>query len=193
MLYRLSQSVHADKFVLKGAMLFFTWECGTYRPTRDLDLLARGDRSPSHVEEVFKALCAVGVEDDGLEFDARSVRAEDIREAQEYGGVRVQLAVGLAQARLDLQVDVGFGDALVPKPRKVEFSSLLDFPPATIYAYRCETVISEKFQAMVALGIANSRMKDFYDLWVLARDFEFRGELLCRALKATFRRRKTTI
>lgn len=193
LLYRLSRSVHADKFVLKGAMLFFTWGGSAYRPTRDLDLLGRSGSSPSHLEDVFKGVCAVQVEDDGLEFDATSVRAGDIRETQEYGGVRVQLNVRLAQARLDLQVDVGFGDALVPQPRKVEFSSLLGFPRARIYAYRRETVVAEKYQAMVALGIVNSRMKDFYDLWVLANDFEFEGELLCRSLKATFKRRTTAI
>lgn len=173
--------------------MFFLWEGDTYRPTRDLDLLGRGDTSPSQMVEVFKAICATKVEDDGLEFAPSSVRAREIREEQEYGGVRVEMTVRLGKARLELQVDVGFGDALVPRPRKVDFPSLLGFPQARVRAYRRETVVAEKFQAMVDLGIANSRMKDFYDLWAFAKDFEFDGKLLCRALKATFTRRRTAL
>jgi predicted nucleotidyltransferase component of viral defense system len=193
LLYRLSQSEHADRFILKGATLFLLWGGGTYRPTRDLDLLGRGDSSPSHMVEVFKAVCATKVEDDGLEFDPSTVQAREIREGQEYGGVRVEMTVRLGKARLELQVDVGFGDALVPRPRKVDFPSLLGFPQARVSAYRRETVVAEKFQAMVALGIANSRMKDFYDLWTFAKGFEFGGKLLCQALKATFNRRRTPL
>jgi nucleotidyltransferase AbiEii toxin of type IV toxin-antitoxin system len=138
--------------------------------------MARASRSctrSSPSVEVFKAVCATKVEDDGLEFAPSTVRAREIREEQEYGGVRVEMTVRLGQARLELQVDVGFGDALVPRPRKVDFPSLLGFPQARMLAYRRETVVAEKFQAMVDLGIANSRMKDFYDLWMFAKDFEF--------------------
>lgn len=193
LLYRLSRSEHADRFILKGATLFLLWEGDTYRPTRDLDLLGQGDCSPSHMEDVFKAVCATEVEDDGLQFDASTVQARDIREDQEYGGVRVTMTVRLGQARIDLQVDVGVGDALVPRPRKVDFPSLLGLPQARLRAYRVETVVAEKFQAMVALGIANSRMKDFYDVWTLANDFEFDGKLLSQAIKATFDRRRTAL
>ena len=193
LLYRLSRSEFSGQFVLKGAMLFSAWGRDLFRPTRDLDLLGRGDSSPSRMEQVFKTICATEVEDDGLAFDAGTVRAREIREAQEYGGVRVEFVVRLGRAKLDLQVDIGFGDALVPRPRTVDFPALLDFPQARIAAYRPETVIAEKFQAMVALGIANSRMKDFYDLWTFASEFEFGGMPLCRALKATFARRETRL
>ena len=193
LLYRLSRSEYAGRFILKGAMLFFAWNRDAYRPTRDLDLLGRGDSSPSHMARVFRAVCVTEVEDDGLVFDPDTVRAGEIREEQEYGGVRVELVVRLGQARLELLVDIGFGDALVPRPRNVDFPSILGFPQARMPAYRPETVIAEKFQAMVALGIANSRMKDFYDLWTFAKDFEFTGKPLCQALKATFARRKTPL
>jgi Nucleotidyl transferase AbiEii toxin, Type IV TA system len=193
LLYRLSQSEYSDLFILKGAMLFFVWERNAYRPTRDLDLLGQGDSSPSHMAEVFKAICATTVKDDGLEFDPSTVQAREIREEQEYGGVRVEMSVRLGQARLELQVDIGFGDAIVPRPRKIDFPSLLGFPQAKVRAYRRETVVAEKFQAMVDLGIANSRMKDFYDLGTFAKEFEFDGKTLSQALEATFNRRKTSL
>ena len=174
-LYRLSLSEHSEQFVLKGAMLFLLWRERSYRPTRDLDLLGRGESSFAHLEGRFRSVCRTEVESDGVEFDPSSVRASEIREEQEYGGVRVAVAARLGQARITLQIDIGFGDAITPKAQKVDFPSILDFPRARLLAYPRETVVAEKFQAMVVLGIANSRMKDFYDLWELASDFGFKG------------------
>jgi predicted nucleotidyltransferase component of viral defense system len=193
LLYRLSRSPHAELFILKGAMLFQLWTDQPHRPTRDLDLLGRGGNSIAEVVAAFRDVCNQAVEEDGLEFAAESVHGERIREDQEYEGIRVHCQARLENARIPLQVDVGFGDAVTPAATGVRYPTLLDFPAPTLRAYRRETVIAEKFQAMIFLGIANSRMKDFYDLWVLARDFAFDGSPLSRAIQATFRRRQTAL
>jgi predicted nucleotidyltransferase component of viral defense system len=192
-LYRLSQSAHRDEFVLKGAMLFRLWTEQRHRPTRDLDLLGKGDPSIERLVEVFRAICELAVEDDGLVFDPNGVRGERIKEDQEYEGVRVCCEARLGQARINLQIDVGFGDAVTPRAIQVQFPTMLAFPAPLLRAYPRQTVVAEKFQAMVTLGIGNSRMKDFYDLWMLAQNFEFDGPDLCRAIRATFRRRKTAL
>ena len=192
-LYRLSISSHGKHFVLKGAMLFRLWSDQPHRPTRDLDLLGQGDSSLDTVAQVFREVCGMPVEDDGLIFDLDSVTAERIKEDQEYEGVRVGCRTHLGQARIDLQIDVGFGDAVVPRATRVTFPAMLDFPAPILKAYPRETVVAEKFQAMVALGIANSRMKDFFDLWLLAHRFPFDGANVCQAIQATFRRRKTSL
>jgi hypothetical protein len=191
LLYRLSVSPHRDAFVLKGALLFTLWTGAPHRATRDLDLLGSGEPASARLEQVFRDLCALAVEPDGVAFDARSVRAAHIREDQEYEGVRVLLEARLGAARTGLQVDVGFGDAITPGPVDVAFPTLLDLPAPALRAYPRETVVAEKFQAMVALGIANSRMKDFYDVWALARSFDFDGPALAAAIEATFARRRT--
>ena len=193
LLYRLSRSEHAGQFVLKGAMLFRLWADQPHRPTRDLDLLGKGEPSPEALAEVFRAVCGTVVEDDGLTFDPASVTAGRIKEDQEYEGVRVECRVHLGQARIDLQVDVGFGDAVVPRASTVTYPAMLEFPAPVLKAYPRQAVVAEKFQAMVALGIANSRMKDFFDVWVLARGFAFDGPSLSQAIHATFRRRKTAL
>jgi predicted nucleotidyltransferase component of viral defense system len=192
-MYRLSVSEHHDQFVLKGAMLFALWADDPHRSTRDLDLLGHGTIDTQRLEEVFREVIGVEVENDGLEFLAETVRGERIREDEEYEGVRVHLETRLAAARIKVQIDVGFGDAVTPAPEETEYPVLLDFPAPRLRAYPRETVVAEKFEAMVKLGIANSRMKDFYDLWVMARDFEFDGALLSRAIKATFERRGTAL
>jgi predicted nucleotidyltransferase component of viral defense system len=194
LLYRLSESEHADKFVLKGAMLFPLWMDVPHRPTRDLDLLGYGDSSSEQIRELFQEICAIEVEPDGLKFNADSVTAEEIREDQEYQGQRVRLEARLGNARIRLQVDIGFGDVVIPDVEEVEYETLLpDFPAPRIRAYTRETVIAEKLQAMVALGMINSRMKDFYDLWMLSKRFPFAGMKLVKAIRATFEVRKTTI
>jgi hypothetical protein len=193
LLSRLSLSPYRDEFVLKGAMLFRIWTAHTHRPTRDLDLLGRGGPSVEALTRVFQAICGLAVEEDGLTFDPATVTAERIKEDQEYEGVRVGCRVQLGRARIDLQIDVGFGDAVVPRPASVHYPAMLDFAPPVLRAYPRETVVAEKFQAMVMLGIANSRMKDFFDLWTLANAFEFDGAILCRAIRATFKRRKTAL
>ncbi|HEY3444852.1 MAG TPA: nucleotidyl transferase AbiEii/AbiGii toxin family protein [Myxococcales bacterium] len=191
LLYRLAESPHSGGFVLKGAMLFALWTGQPHRATRDLDLLGFGDVTIPSLETLFRELCALKVADDGLVFDAARVQGSLIREDQDYGGVCIEMEARLGVARVSLQVDVGIGDAV--KPVVVTYPTLLDFPAPKLWAYPRETVVAEKLQAMVTLGIANSRMKDFYDLWMLARTFEFDGERLAKAIDATFKRRKTEL
>src|SRR5262249_4978122 len=138
-------------------------------------------------------ICEVTVEEDGVVFDPESVKGERIKEDQDYEGVRIKCLARLASARVSLQIDVGFGDAVIPRATQVEFPTILEYPAQLLKAYPREAVVAEKFQAMVMLDIANSRMKDFFDLWVLAREFSFEGSTLSRAIAATFRRRKTAL
>jgi predicted nucleotidyltransferase component of viral defense system len=193
LLYRLSCSPNRDLFVLKGAMLFRLWSGQLHRPTKDLDLLGQGEQSLARFEQIFRELCGQEVEDDGLVFDAASVWGEQIREDQEYEGLRIHCIARLERAKAPLQIDIGFGDAITPPPVAIEFPTLLDFPAPHLRAYPRETVVAEKYQAMVALGIANSRMKDFYDLWFLAHHFDFKGTTLSNAIRATFDRRRTPL
>lgn len=192
-LRRLGASQFRDRFSLKGAMLYPIWGGALYRPTRDLDLHGNGEAGLAHLEEVFREICSLDVQDDGLLFLHDTVRGEAIREDQEYEGVRILLECRLASARIFLQIDIGFGDAVVPDPTATEYPTLLDFPAPRIRAYPRESVVAEKYQALVALGIANSRMKDYYDIWMIAHTFSFDGSLLSRALEATFSRRHTSI
>ena len=193
LLYRLSVSEYAGNFILKGAMLFMAWTGQSYRPTVDMDLLSYGVASSERLVGVFRDVCVLEVEPDGLEFNAESVKATPIREELAYQGQRVTLTATLGKSRISVQVDVGFGDVVTPRARLIRFPTLLDFPAPRIRAYPRETVVAEKLQAIVVLGIVNSRMKDFYDLYVLARDFAFDGATLTAAIKATFKRRKTEV
>jgi hypothetical protein len=164
-----------------------------HRTTRDLDLLGSGDSSVAEMVTVFRDVCTVEGEEDGLDFDPSSVEGSMIREDQEYEGVRVTMLATLAKARIPIQVDIGTGDVIYPAAVEVEVPSLLGMTAPRLLAYPKETVIAEKFQAMVALGIANSRMKDFFDIWVLARDFAFDGAVVGEAIRRTFERRRTAI
>jgi hypothetical protein len=191
-LYRLAQSPYQDEFVLKGAMLFAIWSKEMHRPTRDLDLLGSGEDSAERLENLFKDVCRHGVEPDGLELSAESVRAEMIREDQEFQGKRIHIAGQLGNVKISIQIDIGFGDKVVPNPQEIDYPTLLDFPGPKIRAYPKEAVIAEKFQTMVTHGIANSRMKDFYDIWTLAKLFSFEGAILLDSFKATFENRPGT-
>lgn len=193
LLYRLSQSRYEDRFLLKGATLFRIWTEHSHRPTRDLDLLGTGPAEIDELTAIFREICAVAVEPDGLEFKGDLVKASEIREDAVYGGIRVNVEARLEKIRIHVQVDVGFGDAVTPAPLEVEFPGLLDFPTPRLRIYPIYTVVAEKLEAMVLLGEANSRMKDFYDLWFLSRSFEFDGETLVSAIRATFARRKTPL
>ncbi len=193
LLYRLSRSEHADRFLLKGAMLFSAWSEVPYRSTRDLDLAGTGDAEPDQVQTFFEDLCRLAVEPDGLELRPDTIRVEEIREPSEYAGVRVRLDGYLGTARIPLQVDIGFGDVVTPAPSKITYPTLLDLPAPELLAYPPATVVSEKFQAMVALGIANTRMKDFYDVWMLAQEIELDSAELADAIQATFNRRSTPL
>lgn len=191
LLFRLATSRHGSLFVLKGAALFTLWTGKPHRATRDLDLLGFGDPGEDHIREVFTEVLTLGVEDDGVRLDPSALEVEPIRESQEYGGIRVSTVARITTAKVRLQVDIGFGDAITPEPHMVELPPLLDGPAPRIRAYPRETVVAEKVEAMVQLGLVNSRMKDFYDLVVLAKTFDFEGEVLARAIRATFDRRGT--
>ena len=191
LLYRLSVSEHRERFILKGAMLFVTWVADPFRPTRDLDLLGHGDNDVGDIADTFRSICAQPVADDGAVFDHAGLQAAPIREEVEYGGVRVRTTATIAGARVPIQVDVGFGDAVTPAPIELDYPTLLGNPAPHIRAYPVETVVAEKFEAVITLGIANSRLKDFYDLWLIAQTFEFRQHGLIEAVRRTLDRRGT--
>ncbi|WP_372502331.1 nucleotidyl transferase AbiEii/AbiGii toxin family protein [Tistrella mobilis] len=193
LLYRLSLSPHRDQFVLKGAMLFSLWAPTPYRATGDLDLLGYGDAAPERIAAVFREICGIDVEDDGVVFKPETLRAEPARAEDEYSGVRVTMTAEIAGARLPIQIDIGFGDAVTPAVQEIDYPSLLDMPAPRLRAYPPETVVAEKYQALVALGMLNSRMKDFFDLWAISETFSFEGPILAQAVAATFDRRRTTI
>lgn len=192
-LYRLSRSNHAAKFILKGALLLRVWNPGAYRTTRDIDLLGRTASDVDAVAGIIASVCRERDTADGLEFDAESVRGERIVEDADYEGVRVTFLGRLGNARVTMQIDVGFGDAVTPAPRQVEYPVLLDMPAPRLKAYPPETVIAEKFEVMLKRGDANSRMKDFHDIWWLARHREFDGAVLAKAIRGTCERRGTAI
>ncbi len=192
-LYRLSKSEYSSGFALKGATLFAIWSEAPYRSTRDIDLLVWGNNSVSQLEELFRHVCNMDVEDDGLVFDRNTLKATEINEDEEYTGVRVNLITLLGVAKANVQIDVGFGDVITPKAVEVQCPSILGFPSAVMLAYPMETVIAEKVQAMVMLGMVNSRLKDFSDIHHLASKFEFQGSTLCEALRTTFARRQTEL
>lgn len=189
LMYRLSRSPHADRFILKGAVLFILWLEDAHRPTRDLDLLGLGEFSAENLRGIFGEVCAAPVEDDGAEFLSDGIEIEEIREAESYQGLRVKIPGRLGSIQLNVSVDVGFGDAVVPNPRKVAYPVLLDLPHPEMSAYPMEAAVAEKVDAMVLLGLQNSRMKDYYDLWTLARRFSFDAARLAEALDATLKRR----
>ena len=192
LLHRLSLSPHRERFVLKGAMLLATWFDEPHRATRDVDLLGFGDAADDSLLRTFREIMAVAV-DDGVSFDLKSLKIEAIREELEYGGSRLRTTAALAGARIPITVDIGFGDAVEPGVEDIELPVLLDMPSPHLRAYPPETVIAEKFHAMVALGRANSRMKDYYDVWMLLSTFELEPERMRQAIAATFARRNTVV
>lgn len=192
LLYRLTLTPHAGRFVLKGAMLVTTWFPDPHRQTRDLDLLGFGDSAPDAILAIFSDVCAIQL-DDGVNIDVDGLRADLLREALEYGGLRLRTTATVGGARVNVVVDIGFGDAIEPGIEEIDLPVLLDQPSPRLMAYARETVIAEKFQAMTVLGHANTRYKDFYDLWALSRAYAFEGDRLARAIRATFDRRRTVI
>jgi len=191
LLYRLSISPHNEQFILKGASLFLVWKGQSYRVTRDADLLGFGSPDILQLADTFRNICSIEFPDDGMVFLPETLKAEKISEAQEYEGVQIKLTGSLNEARIPLQIDIGFGDVITPAPENIEYPTLLDVPQPLLRAYTRYTLIAEKFEAMVDLGVANSRMKDFYDIWLLSKLFSFEGNILQKALKSTFERRKT--
>jgi hypothetical protein len=192
-LYRLSKSSYADKFVLKGALMLPVWKAPLARPTMDIDVLGQIDNNIDVVVDVIRSICAQHVESDGITFDANSVEGELITEDADYEGVRIKFRGTLGTVRISMQVDVGFGDVVVPPATTVVYPTILDLPKPHLLGYSMESTIAEKFEAMVKLGMLNSRMKDFFDIWFLARQFNFSGHTLQKAVKATFSTRSTDI
>jgi hypothetical protein len=192
-LYRLSRSQHANKFILKGALLLTAWRAPLSRPTMDIDLMGQTSNELAHIESVAHEVCKVKSEPDGVEFDATSIKVARIKEDAEYEGVRIRFRAVLAGAQITMQIDIGFGDVITPQPTRVQYPTLLDFPSPVLTAYPRETVVAEKLEAMATLGLLNSRFKDYFDLWLLSRLYGFEGSVLCDAVVATFRHRGTTI
>jgi hypothetical protein len=192
-LYRLSKSRHADRFILKGALLLLLWLGETIRATRDADLLGRGDFSDTELTTVVRDVCMADVEPDGLTSDTASIRIEPIRLQDDYGGKRISVVARLGPARIPIQVDVGVGDAVVPPPAWADYPSLIDMPKPHIRVYQPATVVAEKMHAMVKLGEVNSRMRDVFDVHALATALAFDGTKLVKAIAATFERRATPL
>lgn len=193
MLYRLAVSEHRDSFLLKGALLFDLWYDVPLRPTRDIDLLGFGMAEIPHLINVFEDLCAIEVED-GINFDAASINAEEIRKDANYSGTRLTVLGIIDGAKCTVQVDVGYGDAVTPAAEMATYPVMLeDMPAPELRVYPQYTVIAEKFEAIVSLGMANSRMKDYFDLWVLLRNADLEPSILEQAVQATLARRGTVM
>lgn len=192
-LYRLARSDYRNQFVLKGALMLLVWRLPVTRPTRDIDLLGRVSNELSSVRQVIAEICQVAVENDGMFFDPETITTERIAEDADYEGVRAKFNASLGNTRLPMQIDMGFSDIITPEPAAIVYPVILGYPAPELHAYNRETVIAEKFEAMVKLGELNSRMKDFFDIWMLAQTGEFEGEALSRAVGRTFHRRGTPL
>lgn len=192
-LYRLSRHRSGRNFILKGAFLFEIWGSHTYRQTRDADFLGFGEPSPERIRNIFSSICQQPAKPDGMDFDPKTVRAEEIRQDNIYGGIRIRLTGYLGSARVCLQFDAGFGDEVLPEPEYKVFPTLLPFPAPRLKVYSRESFVAEKFQAIVVLGMMNSRMKDYYNLFQLSQFSNFSGKTLVRAISATFKNRSTSL
>lgn len=193
-LYRLGKSRFRNQFVLKGAFVFLAWQVPLARPTRDIDLLGFTDNSINNLIEITREICSLAVEEDALLFDSKSVTAEIIQEEANYQGVRVSFIGLLGKSRIHMRLDVGFSDVVTPPPSDMTIPPILEnAEPTSLRAYPPETVIAEKFHAIITLDKANSRMKDFFDLWFMANSMEFDFILLKEAIDRTFHQRSTAI
>lgn len=194
-LKRLERSSYVDSCVLKGGTMFLVWNGGlAFRPTMDADIEFRGEGSVENLQRVFTEVASMsGEEEDGLVIDDKTIKVEHIRDNDEYGGVRVNMIARIGVVRIPVQFDVGIGDAITPAPKKDYFPTLLDLDPPRLKVYPRETMIAEKFQTIVKRGLANSRMKDYYDLWKLSEDVVVDVEQLKSAITRTFERRETEL
>jgi hypothetical protein len=192
-LFRFSRSAYAEQFVLKGAQMLQAWDAPLARPTMDIDMLGRVSNTVENLEQIVRACATVEVDADGVEFDPQSVRGEVIVKGKAYEGVRTRLRGTLGKIKLNVQLDFGFGDVVVPEPTWIDLPDLLGMGAPRLLGYTRESAIAEKFQALVALDILNTRIKDFYDIWSLSRGMEFEGAILARAIAATFARRATPL
>lgn len=193
LLYRLSRSSYKTSFLLKGAALFAVWTGEPHRPTKDIDLLGFGANDIPTLENIFREICEIDGGGDGLEFAKDSIKGAEIRADKVYQGIRLTMRAVLDGARIPLQIDIGFGDAVTPAAETKTLDTILDLPKPSLKIYPKETVVAEKFEAMVKLGITNSRMKDFWDVRFLIKEFDFDGALLQKAIRATFAARQTSV
>jgi len=193
LLYRLAQSPHRGRFLLKGALLLNAWHALVSRPTRDIDLLGYAENDVAVIEAMFREICELPVVDDGLRFDASTLIGSRIKKDGDYQGVRLTFVAFLEKARVPMQIDIGFGDVVNPGAEERDYPTLLDFPAPHLRMYPRETVIAEKFEAMVNLGTLNTRMKDFFDIWLLASQYDFAGPALALAIGKTFENRGTQL
>ncbi|MCW8966289.1 MAG: nucleotidyl transferase AbiEii/AbiGii toxin family protein [Candidatus Pacearchaeota archaeon] len=191
-LYRLTQSDHAERFILKGALMLRAWKSPEVRPTMDIDMLGKTSNEVDSICAQVADISAIEF-DDGLIFDPGTIRGEIIKEDADYEGVRVRFNGTLDGARVPMQIDVGFGDIVHPEPIETELPVMLDLPAPRLLCYSRESTIAEKFEAMIKLGELNSRMKDFYDIWLLSRQFEFNGMELAEAVRLTLEHRGTEL
>ncbi len=191
-LYRLGESPHRNRYILKGAMLLVHWGEAVYRPTRDLDFTGYGSSLFGDVKSSIQEICQTPVDEDGVAFDFNNIEIETIRDQDMYDSLRVRFNATLDNARVNMQIDIGFGNAVEPPPKDTLYKTLLDNPSPDIRVYPREAVVAEKLHAMVVLGERNSRNKDFYDLYTLVKQFSFEGDQLVRAMRATFDRRRTS-
>lgn len=193
-LFRLSLTEAGEHYVLKGATLFVTWPDHVSRPTKDLDLLGQGSPEPTALMDLFALICAVSAPEDGIVFDPTTLKMEPVREADKYQGATLGLQGRLGRAVIPVQIDIGFGDHVSPAPKRADFPCLLDdLPRASVLMYPPETVVAEKFEAIIRFGEANSRLKDFYDIWLATRTFTFNLAAMVEAVSGTLRRRETTV
>jgi hypothetical protein len=193
LLYRLSISEYSELFTLKGALMFNAWGFTNMRPTRDIDLLGHTQNTVDSVLKIFRDVSRSEPEPDGPEFDPYHIQGEIIKEDAEYEGIRITMPVRLGRTRLSIQIDIGFADVITPEPEKLDYPTILDLPAPSLFGYPAETVIAEKFQAMTVLGMVNSRMKDFYDIWMLITNLEFDGIVIQTAIERTFQNRRTEL
>jgi hypothetical protein len=193
LLYRLAQSPHRGRFLLKGALLLNAWKAPVSRPTRDIDLLGYAANDAAVMVTMFREICGVDVVDDGLRFDTTALVGRRIKEDAAYQGVRLTFVALLERARIPIQIDIAFGDVVTPGAEERNYPTLLDLPAPHLRMYPRETVIAEKFEAAVKLGRLNTRMKDFFDIWLLASQFSFTGPELAQAIAKTFANRGTQL
>jgi len=192
-LYRLSRSDHVQHYILKGALMLRAWKSPEFRPTMDIDMLGKTRNEKENITSQIRDILAVEIEPDGLTFDSNSIQTERITEDGDYEGIRVRFRGALDTARISMQIDIGFGDIVYPGPEKAELPCMLDSPAPSLLCYSRESAIAEKFEAMIKLGQLNSRMKDFYDIWLLSRQFEFELSSLAEAVRLTFKQRGTEL
>ena len=192
-LYRFSRTEHFSRFLLKGALMLRVWEAPETRPTPDIDFLGFVENDVARLEAIVREACQVDVDDDGLHFDTATVVGARIKEDADYEGVRIRFTGFLENARIPMQIDIGFGDSVHPSAQEMSYPTILDFPAPRLRMYPRETVVAEKLEAMIYLGTVNSRMKDFFDIWLLARQFDFTGAELAAAIAKTFENRGTEL